>query len=90
MDPNQTLADLRELVSEADGAKALSSATGYRFAELFDALDGWIVSGGFLPSDWVSTKVDPLALRAMEKRSTMMVGKSTRQYREDDGPKYGG
>lgn len=43
MDPNATLAQIRECIDEADGPRAI---------ELFEALDGWLSSGGFLPTDW--------------------------------------
>lgn len=51
MDPNKTLKILRELV-----ANILTSSedTGNEFkvAEYFEALDHWIVNGGFLPTAW--------------------------------------
>lgn len=45
MDPDQTLAALRAELhkTEPDIARA---------AELFHALDHWMTSGGFLPTDW--------------------------------------
>jgi hypothetical protein len=51
MDPNATLTRLRELVA-AERRGPLTPDQGRDFAELFDALDEWIVRGGFLPADW--------------------------------------
>lgn len=48
MDPNATLRELRNLI-ESDGDPEF---TFDRVADLFFALDGWISSGGFLPSSW--------------------------------------
>ncbi len=69
MDPNANLAEQRALVerlnhawdcSDLDGLlptyeanQALDAA--FRLSELVQALDEWIVSGGFLPTAW-STK----------------------------------
>ena len=67
MDPNVTLNEMRELAQRllhsesypgaigtdqgaASAAKRWSD--GYRLAELFVALDEWIVKGGFLPESW--------------------------------------
>ena len=54
MDPNATLAQIREalttyranLYSKA-GREALQD-----LAELVEALDGWLSGGGFLPNEW--------------------------------------
>lgn len=58
MDPNTTLATLRELcanqLSGKDGADP--STIGGEIAEAFEALDEWITKGGFLPSDWQSSR----------------------------------
>lgn len=55
MDPNTTLDEMREL------ARRLSTGVGSpedsaRLATLVDALDGWIVRGGFLPTAWQAGK----------------------------------
>lgn len=47
MDPNTTLAELRELCS-ITGEENYSE----RIAELFEALDQWLSRGGSLPTDW--------------------------------------
>lgn len=44
MDPNVTLARLREKMQ----GNFIESET----RELFEALDGWLSKGGFLPDDW--------------------------------------
>lgn len=68
MDPNAALEELRKLTRNLEkpatvivldnGAQYLSEidheAVANRIAELFDALDNWLVSGGFLPTAWVT------------------------------------
>ena len=54
MDPNKTLADLREYIAaskECDDGEILD-----KIAELFEALDDWLRNGGFLPEDWKREK----------------------------------
>jgi hypothetical protein len=58
MDPDTTLAELRETSTELQ--EILNSGDdpeeieirAQRMVELFDALDGWLQSGGFLPRAW--------------------------------------
>lgn len=62
MDPNANLHEQRRLVKEmiklADAAtispviNARIQSLGERLSELSQALDEWIVKGGFLPYDW--------------------------------------
>lgn len=62
MDPNETLSILREAVEryerlrESGARDAVTVATlvhlADTIAEMFDALDGWITNGGFLPNSW--------------------------------------
>jgi hypothetical protein len=60
MDPNTTLAELRQLSKMAldtavpftpDDLDALETDFVH-FAELFTALDNWMSTGGFLPKRW--------------------------------------
>lgn len=58
MDPNETLTQLRELFA-AVNPDGLDARTYYvvgmeveRARDLFEALDGWLTSGGFLPDAW--------------------------------------
>jgi hypothetical protein len=47
MDVNSTLAELRaELRADSPDVD--------RIAQLFEAMDGWLTRGGFLPSDWAA------------------------------------
>lgn len=46
MDPNVTLNEMREL------CKSLGDDNYSILVEKFEALDGWLCSGGFLPKDW--------------------------------------
>jgi hypothetical protein len=53
MDPNATLAELRELVADPTPADAgLWGIRLERMSELVEALDGWLCKGGFLPDAW--------------------------------------
>ena len=56
MDPNTTLAEIRRLTDSAlnawDTDPHKRNANLQRLAELTQALDEWIASGGFLPRDW--------------------------------------
>lgn len=46
MDPDEILNELRELLYTSVDQTAL------HMSELFDNLDLWLSSGGFLPHDW--------------------------------------
>ena len=51
MDPNETLRELRRLVTRlSDQYAGDDSAAAQAMAEKFDALDEWLSRGGFLPS----------------------------------------
>jgi hypothetical protein len=61
MDPNLALSRLRSLVKnvnrEADGTDEPFTPRQCRnilnqFAENFEALDNWVMNGGFLPENW--------------------------------------
>ena len=70
MDPDAALAELRaladtilDLIDSASGdtgssdpseEPAVDLADASRFAELVQALDGWICAGGFLPRAWAA------------------------------------
>lgn len=56
MDPNATLASLREMIAEINDGKPAGSATAVRFAELVEALNEWLERGGFLPTDWQASR----------------------------------
>jgi hypothetical protein len=43
MDPDETWRQLKEAINEGDFDRA---------DELFDALDDWLVKGGFVPTAW--------------------------------------
>jgi hypothetical protein len=55
MDPDEAL---RELLRLADVELNSEQPAGdpYRMAELVQALDGWLTSGGFLPARWSSER----------------------------------
>jgi hypothetical protein len=52
MDPNTTLKQIRELVTRIISYGSDDLDDGEELATLFEALDEWIVNGGFLPKDW--------------------------------------
>jgi hypothetical protein len=51
MDPNATLQELRELYNEVVQDEGTDVDAAY-VLDLFDALDNWIIAGGFLPNEW--------------------------------------
>jgi hypothetical protein len=56
MDPNAGLAHAREAASnvldDMDHERQTNPDDVQRLAESFQALDGWLSKGGFLPTDW--------------------------------------
>jgi hypothetical protein len=52
MDPDETLNELRVLVARVRAGSRLSQGDVERGADLFEALDGFLASGGFLPVGW--------------------------------------
>jgi hypothetical protein len=52
MDPNECLRKIRNLVEKSSG-KELDSFEVDMLCELFQALDDWIMRGGFLPEQWL-------------------------------------
>jgi hypothetical protein len=51
MDPNETLRQLRQLFADID-EEVWDPLEFERARDLFQALDGWISNGGFLPEGW--------------------------------------
>lgn len=62
MDVNVALANLRNMMK----AKVFrTNAHAVLARDAFEALDGWIMRGGFLPDDWAKAQdADKAALRA--------------------------
>lgn len=58
MDPEQALQELREWYNEVVQDERISATRETEHArlievlDLFDNLDNWIISGGFLPKEW--------------------------------------
>ena len=52
MDPNATLAQIRDLVAQQNGAVDLDDDDILTLCERFEALDVWLTNGGFPPADW--------------------------------------
>jgi len=61
MDPDAALAELLDLVDGlipgSEHAVQLPAPIVLRLAELVDELDGWLVTGGFLPRRWSAGRV---------------------------------
>lgn len=49
MDPNATLKEIRELLAANNKGEEIDVD---RLCELIEALDRWLVGGGFLPRVW--------------------------------------
>jgi hypothetical protein len=53
MDPNTTLDEITRILDRCDANMSPNNEEdARRLAELVDALDEWLRSGGFLPRDW--------------------------------------
>lgn len=59
MDPDATLADVRDAIADVRRAAAADVIVPHRIydaacclAEAADVLDVWLTTGGFLPADW--------------------------------------
>jgi hypothetical protein len=52
MDPDATLAQIRELMATHHTHNDLGEEETAQLVELIDALDEWMTKGGFLPTDW--------------------------------------
>jgi len=56
MDPDEALKKLRELAAKVLAAQDDDYINARyiceEFAESFDALDEWLINGGFKPTDW--------------------------------------
>jgi hypothetical protein len=62
MDPNATLARIREIIATPRNWNIWDNANttdAEELAELVTALDQWISGGGFLPCDWSANTTAP-------------------------------
>jgi hypothetical protein len=57
VDPNATLARLRELARRCVQGALVDRMETEEMAELFEALDTWITRGGFLPEAWAREQI---------------------------------
>ena len=56
MDPNANLKEQRELVRKINNGELTETElaeAAERLGELVEALDQWMVNGGFAPRDWM-------------------------------------
>jgi len=52
MDPDQTLASIRELINQYTNSGSLTADQVEQLVILVGSLDKWMSSGGFMPADW--------------------------------------
>ncbi|APD19314.1 hypothetical protein SEA_GODPHATHER_87 [Mycobacterium phage GodPhather] len=52
MDPNETLKELRDLAQTVTMQGGGTDEQAVRMAELVQALDSWMTTGGFSPAAW--------------------------------------
>lgn len=58
MDPNYNLKEMRELAAKmikdyhAEDSNGIDQEDAASMAELFEALDHWLMKGGFFPKEW--------------------------------------
>ena len=52
MDPDATLKEMRELAIMLADSRDIDGEQCVHLAELFLALDRWIMNGGFMPRSW--------------------------------------
>lgn len=53
MDPDSTLASIRELIQAAKTDDAVYHEEAWYFFDLVEQLDEWIQRGGMLPTNWL-------------------------------------
>lgn len=59
MDPDETLAELRELCNKMSAFNLSFERKlelGHEIRDRFEALDEWLTMGGFRPKEWRATK----------------------------------
>lgn len=63
MDPNAALIAIRKALADLDHAPSATAAefedSARRMADYFEALDGWLAHGGFLPDAWQAARPAP-------------------------------
>jgi hypothetical protein len=57
MDPTKCLEEIRELIQEAYSSNA-DGDTARELAEKAEALDNWMMTGGFMPQQWYEARSD--------------------------------
>jgi hypothetical protein len=57
MDPTKCLEEIRELIQEAYSSNA-DGDTARELAEKTEALDNWMMTGGFMPHQWYEVRSD--------------------------------
>jgi hypothetical protein len=58
MDINAALDRMRELVAKVSANADGADDDALSLAVVFDAIDGWLNKGGFLPGDWMANRND--------------------------------
>ncbi len=72
MDPNETLRQIREAIQAFDDnyGEPPSESAATAVLDLFEALDGWLSKGGFLPDDWQAGEVTRAA--SLDERQRLL------------------
>ena len=54
MDPDANLNEQRLIIARmlAEGSESIDTGDALRLAEFCQALDNWLLNGGFLPKEW--------------------------------------
>jgi hypothetical protein len=61
MDPNEALKNARIALERVRSSpfNVIDVSIADELADAFEALDGWLTNGGFLPTAWANRHVDP-------------------------------
>lgn len=73
MDPDTTLAQIRELIADQQTHNELNDTDTDRLVELIDSLDEWLTKGGFLPTEWNALR-SPLRTTSTENVTRVQRG----------------
>lgn len=86
MDPNANLARMRELadrlVRNGDKRTAIARHDGLELAEHVQAMDEWLVKGGFLPQAWAENCDFDRQMRDQHLRNRHIVQARSRERGE--------
>lgn len=74
MDPDDTLTQIRELITKYQtSAEEMSTSDAAELVLLVDGLDEWLTKGGFLPTEWNALR-SPLRTTSTESVTRVQRG----------------